>query len=139
LNVQGTVRSLPDQGDEAEVLIGDVRLRIDAGRLSPAEAPEPEGVESAISEIGLDLGPVMSTVELDLRGMRADEALISVEEFLDKALRDGLSSVRIIHGKGTGVLRQAVRDLLEHHPLAKSFQAEAPDRGGSGATAVELV
>ena len=137
LNVQGTVRLLPEQGDEAEVLIGDVRLRVDVDRLSAAQPPEEAETEVA-AEIGYDLGPVISTAELDLRGMRAEEALIEVEEFLDKALRDGLSSVRIIHGKGTGVLRQAVRELLEHHPLARSFAAETPARGGSGATAVEL-
>ncbi len=138
LNVQGTVRSLPQQGEQAEVLIGDVRLRIDVERLSAAESPEEEASEVA-NGIGYDLGPVISTAELDLRGMRAEEALIQVEEFLDKALRDGLSTVRIIHGKGTGVLRQAVRELLEHHPLARSFAAETPDKGGSGATAVELM
>ena len=136
LNVQGTVRTLPDQGDEAEVVVGSVRLRIDVRRLS--HALEPEETSPEAPAVGYDLGPVMSAVELDLRGMRAEEALIEVEEFLDKALRDGLSSVRIIHGKGTGVLRQAVRELLEHHPLARRFRSETPDRGGSGATAVEL-
>ena len=136
LNVQGTLQTLPDQGDEAEVLVGNVRLRIDVHRLS--HAGEPEETEPEAPSVGYDLAPGMSSVELDLRGMHAEEALIEVEEFLDKALRDGLSSVRIIHGKGTGVLRQAVRELLEHHPLARSFSTEAPNRGGSGATAVEL-
>ena len=50
-----------------------------------------------------------------------------------------MSSVRIIHGKGTGALRRAVRELLEDHPLAKSFATEAPERGGDGATVVELL
>ena len=88
--------------------------------------------------MGFDLGPSLTTVELDLRGTRAEAALIRVEEFLDKALRDGLSTVRIIHGHGTGALRQAVRELLERHPLAKSFAPESPERGGDGATVVEL-
>jgi DNA mismatch repair protein MutS2 len=139
LNVQGTVQVLPEDGGEAEVAIGSVRLRVDVTRLShvlaseAAEEPEPEA-----PSIGYDLGPAITSFELDLRGMRAEEALISVEDFLDRALRDGLSEVRIIHGKGTGVLRQAVRELLEHHPLAKSFRQETPEQGGSGATAVEL-
>jgi DNA mismatch repair protein MutS2 len=136
LNVQGTVQTLPGNGGEAEVAIGSVRLRLDVTRLTHAQAqeePEPEVVS-----IGYDLGPAVTSFELDLRGMRAEEALIEVEEFMDRALRDGLSEVRIIHGKGTGVLRQAVREHLEHHPLAKSFRQETPDQGGSGATAVEL-
>ena len=137
LNVTGTVRSLPETGDEAEVLIGSVRLRLAMSRLMRVEVSEDVEPESA--EIAYDLGPAMATVELDLRGMGAEDALIRVEEFLDRALRDGLSSVRIIHGKGTGALRQAVRELLEHHPLARSFGPETPDRGGNGATAVELM
>ena len=136
LNVQGTVQALPENGVEAEVAIGSVRLRVDVARLSHAQAPEE--LEPEVVSIGYDLGPAVTSFELDLRGMRAEEALIEVEEFLDRALRDGLSEVRIIHGKGTGVLRQAVREHLEHHPLAKSFRQETPDQGGSGATAVEL-
>lgn len=136
LNVQGTVQALPENGGEAEVAIGSVRLRVDVARLSHAQAPEEP--EPEVVSIGYDLGPAVTSFELDLRGMRAEEALIEVEKFLDRALRDGLSEVRIIHGKGTGVLRQAVREHLEHHPLAKSFRQETPDQGGSGATAVEL-
>jgi DNA mismatch repair protein MutS2 len=139
LNVQGTVQVLPVGSGEAEVAIGSVRLRVDVARLSHASAPEtPDEPEAEVVSIGYALGPAITSFELDLRGMRAEEALISVEDFLDRALRDGLSEVRIIHGKGTGVLRQAVRELLEHHPLAKSFRQETPDQGGSGATAVEL-
>ncbi len=136
LNVQGTVQALPENGGEAEVAIGSVRLRVDVARLSHAQAPEEP--EPEVVSIGYDLGPAVTSFELDLRGVRAEEALIEVEKFLDRALRDGLSEVRIIHGKGTGVLRQAVREHLEHHPLAKSFRQETPDQGGSGATAVEL-
>ena len=53
-------------------------------------------------------------------------------------MRDGFSSVRIIHGKGKGVLRNAVREHLNRHPLARSFEAEARERGGDGATLVQL-
>ena len=137
LNVQGTVVSLPDKGGEAEVAIGEVRFSLDVHRLSQAQ--EAEAREPTDSGIRYDLGPVLGTAELDLRGWRVEDAKIRIEEFLDKAVRDGLSSVRIIHGKGTGALRQASRELLEGHPLAKSFAPEAPDRGGDGATVVELM
>jgi DNA mismatch repair protein MutS2 len=136
LNVQGTVVSLPDKGGEAEVAIGEVRFSLDVHRLSQAE--EAEAREPHDSGISYDLGPVLATADLDLRGWRVEDAKIRIEEFLDKAVRDGLSSVRIIHGKGTGALRQAARELLEGHPLAKSFAPEAPDRGGDGATVVDL-
>ena len=134
LNLRGTVVSIPDQGAQVEVRVGNVRLRVEASRLIPVER-QPETEAPAVR---VRLGPTLSSMELDLRGLRADEALLRLEEFLDHAVRDGLTSVRIIHGRGTGVLRQVVRDHLTRHPLARSFAAETRERGGNGATAVEL-
>ncbi len=140
LGVQGTVRALPDENGELEVAVGDVRLRVDLGRVRRVEPQDERSDEKAEpSKVTAQLGPMLGTIELDLRGEGAEDALVKVEVFLDKALRDGLISVRIVHGKGTGVLREAVRGLLEHHPLVKSFDLEAPERGGDGATAVELM
>lgn len=136
MSVQGVVESVDVRGEEAEVSVGSVRLRVDLGRLTHAEEPEADVEEPA--GVGLDLGPVLGTMELDLRGMQAEDASIRADEFLDRAMRDGLRSVRIVHGKGTGVLREVVRELLERHPLVKSFSSETPMNGGSGATSVEL-
>ncbi len=135
INVRGTVVSMPGQGREAEVAIGDVRLRMDLRRLSRVD-DLPEPVEPAV---GLDLQPALGTTELDVRGERAQEALLRLEQFLDRAVRDGLSSVRIIHGRGTGALRSAVREYLTHHELSKSYAPEPRERGGDGVTVVELV
>ena len=135
LNLKGQVLSVSEEEGEAEVSVGKVRLRIDLARLSLAAEEDAEKPPPAISA---NLGPSLDSLELDIRGFRAEEALISLEQFLDKAVRDGLSSVRIIHGKGTGALREAVREHLERHPLARSFESEPRERGGSGATAVEL-
>ena len=134
LNMNGTVASVSESTREAEVNVGKIRLRIDLARLSRVESP-PEDNEP---EVGLDLGPSLLTSELDVRGLRAEETLMRLEEFLDMAVRDGLSSVRVIHGRGTGVLRQVVREHVARHPLVKSFEPEARERGGDGATAVEL-
>ena len=135
LNLKGTVVTLPEQGNEAEVNIGKVRLRIDLSRLDRIE----ELLEAdKTPDIHFELGPSLGTMELDLRGLRAEESLVRLEEFLDNAVRDGLSTVRIIHGRGTGVLRQVVREHLTRHSLVRSFEAETRERGGSGATSVEL-
>ena len=134
LNLRGTVESVSEQSRQAEVQIGKVRLRMGLSRLTRVdEQPEAES-----ARVYVDLGPSLSTNELDIRGTRVEEALVRLEEFLDKAVRDGLSTVRIIHGRGTGALRQAVREHLTHHPLAQSFAAEVRDLGGNGATAVDL-
>ncbi len=135
LNLKGSVVSLPEQGSEAEVNIGKVRLRIDLRRLSRTEETVQEDEEPGVR---FELGPALGTTELDLRGLRAADALIRLEEFLDSAVRDGLGAVRVIHGRGTGALRDAVRDHLSHHSLVRSFERETPERGGNGATAVEL-
>jgi DNA mismatch repair protein MutS2 len=138
LNVRGTVVDVPERGGEIEVAIGNVRFRLDSRRLTLSESQGPQDREGGPPDLHFDLGPGLETMELDVRGARAQDALLSVEEFLDKALRDGMSSVRIVHGKGTGALRRAVRELLESHPLAKSFAPEAPESGGDGATIVQL-
>ena len=137
LNVRGRVVAAPEEEDEVEVAVGGVRLKLDPQRLTPVEAQEDES--SPPAGVAYDLGPMLTTAELDLRGMRVEEALVRVEEFLDRAVRDGLSMVRIVHGKGTGALRQAVRELLAGHPLARSHAPEAAERGGDGATTVSLL
>ena len=136
MSVQGLVEVVDERAGEAEVSVGNVRLRVALGRVTHAAEPESEG--ESPPGVGLDLGPVLGTMEIDLRGMQADDASIRTDEFLDRAVRDGLRSVRIIHGKGTGVLRRVIRELLERHPLVKSFGSETPLNGGSGATSVEL-
>ena len=136
LGVRGTVVSIPDEGREVEVAVGDVHFRLEARRLEPAhEEPEAEPTDTRIQ---YGLGPMLGTTELHVRGLRAEDALLKVDDFLDKAVRDGLTSVRIIHGRGTGALRQAVRELLENHPLARSFAPELQEKGGNGVTVVEL-
>ena len=134
LDMVGQVLSVSGDEAEAEVSLGKVRLRIDTGRLKIVDAPE----RDEPTAVSVSLGPVLPSADLDIRGFRADEALAALEQFLDRAMRDGLGSVRVIHGKGTGALRQAVREHLERHPLARSFESEEPNRGGSGVTAVKL-
>jgi DNA mismatch repair protein MutS2 len=76
--------------------------------------------------------------ELDLHQMTVDEALPLLEEFLHRAYRAGHYQVWIIHGKGSGTLRQAVKEYLQGHTLVKSFHLADRWHGGIGATEVEL-
>ncbi len=77
-------------------------------------------------------------VELNLHGLTVDEALLKLDSFLNEAFMAGRYEVCIVHGKGTGVLRQAVRARLRHHPLVKSYRAGDQREGGAGVTVVEL-
>ena len=134
LNLGGVLVSLPENGSDAEVGIGNVRIQVQPSRLSLIE----QQPEQSKPEVSIKIGPMLDSTELDVRGMRADESLAELELFLDKAVRDGFNSVRVIHGRGKGILRNAVREHLTRHPLARSFEAEARERGGDGATLVHL-
>jgi DNA mismatch repair protein MutS2 len=76
--------------------------------------------------------------ELHLRQLTIDEALPKLDKYLNNAFMAGLSKVSIIHGKGTGALRQAVRKKLDKHPLVESYRPAGYGEGSGGVTIVEL-
>ena len=76
--------------------------------------------------------------EIEVRGQTIDEAIPTVEQYIDEAFRAGLPWARIIHGKGTGTLRRQVRDLLSKHPLVKSYEEAKREEGGEGVTIAHL-
>ncbi|MGA8849443.1 MAG: Smr/MutS family protein [Dehalococcoidia bacterium] len=77
--------------------------------------------------------------ELSLRRLTVDEALYQLDQYLYDAFMGGLSSVRIVHGKGTGKLRRAVHESLAKHPLVKSYRLGDYGEGDYGVTIVELI
>ena len=77
-------------------------------------------------------------MELDLRGHMADEALLRLDQYLDQAFLAQLPWVRIIHGRGSGVLRQTVRQELNRHPMISSYRAGREGEGGDGVTIAKL-
>ena len=124
-----------DSQDRVEVLLGTMRAKIPVYQLER----QAEGHPSAASQgVYLDRAPRKpANADLDLRGLRGDEALSRVDEALNDAALDGAGTGRIIHGKGTGALRQAIREYLGGHPLVASAQnGEGP--GGDGITVAEL-
>ena len=76
--------------------------------------------------------------EIDLHRLTVDEAVPKLDEFLYKAYKAGYFRVWVIHGKGTGILRQEMRRYLSKHPLVRTQRPADPQRGGAGATQVEL-
>jgi len=82
--------------------------------------------------------PTRADVSLDLHGLRLEEALEKVEEFLNNAVLAGFDEVVIYHGVGKGILAKGVKELLERHPLVKSFENAPPSMGGIGAKIVRL-
>ena len=77
--------------------------------------------------------------EVYLRQLTVDDALLKLDKYLNDAFMAGLYQIRVIHGKGTGTLRQVIREQLAKHPLVKSYRAGDYGEGGAGVTMVELV
>ena len=73
-----------------------------------------------------------------MRGQTVDEAIPTVDQYIDQAYRAALPWVRVIHGRGTGTLRRQVRELLAKHPLVKSYETGKREEGGEGVTVVHL-
>lgn len=130
-------RVLRVDGAEAEVQVGRVRTQVEVSELERRKVEREEAVPEAVQ---ITAAPAASPGRrIDLRGRTVDETLIELDRYLDQATRAGLSQVQIIHGKGTGALRRAVREALADHPLVSSFQGGDLKEGGEGVTVVELV
>ncbi len=138
LGFRGVVLTEADASDRVEVQVGSARLRLEASRLRRAGEPvaEQEG-RSSVSLAYPAESPRVSE-QIDLRGERAHEALEKLDQWLDAALAQGLSNVRIVHGKGTGALRRAVWRHLASSAAVASYEFAPRERGGDGATEAAL-
>jgi DNA mismatch repair protein MutS2 len=126
----------PDEKGELEVRLGPLRSRIKLSQVERVQRPAPSKAQGAIST---NVAPARAVPpEIEVRGQTIDEAIPTVEQYIDEAFRAGLPWARIIHGKGTGTLRRQVRALLGKHPLVKSYEEARPEEGGEGVTIAHL-
>ncbi len=136
------------QGDMAEIVSGQMHMRMqvsnltvvsnhEAKRLSRSERlMRKSGVDSAVENMKRHRSDFSST--LDIRGERVLDAMKKVEQYLDEAMMLNVGSVRILHGTGTGALKEAIRDYLKRMKMIRSFHDEDIQLGGAGITVVEL-
>ena len=128
--MRGTIASI--EGEEAEVVVaGGLRVRLPPAKLRPSATSEAAD-EPVVRVVASARGDASD--QLDVRGLRADEAREAVRSFVDDAALAGLREVRVVHGRGTGALRTAVRAELSAHPLVERHETESAD----GATTVVL-
>lgn len=152
LGQRGTVTSATPGRDEIEIQVGALRMRTRRADLRPVQAGQGQGdapgaagggsrQERAPVGAGVRVsrhdGPA-PRIEVDMRGWRADEVAPELDRYLHDAYMANMPFVRVIHGKGTGALRQVVRDELASNPLVSSFHTAAQQEGGDGVTVVEL-
>jgi DNA mismatch repair protein MutS2 len=131
----GTLLSDPRDG-AAQVQMGLLKLTVAVDQLQPAQA-KPSTPPTRHTTSSLQKAQTART-EIHLRAMRAEDAERELESFLDDAVLGGLASVRIVHGKGEGILRNLTREMLRRHPHVKSFRDGEAGEGGHGVTIAVL-
>lgn len=143
LSTVGKIESM--DGKNATVIFGGMRTKMPASRLEYADMAEAKKEDvapvfnvSRETRETIDNRKLNFHQDLDVRGMRGDEALNAVMYFIDDACLVGMSRVRILHGKGNGILRQLIRQYLATVPSVTSFRDEHVQFGGAGITVVDI-
>ncbi len=138
-DVVGVVQSV--KGRKAQVAFGQILTTVDRERLTVVsnneyrEATRPQSARTVVS-VDISARKLNFRDHIDVRGMRAAEALDAVQDFIDNALMVGVGSVTILHGKGTGALKEEIRRYLRTIPEVAGATDEHADRGGAGITIV---
>jgi DNA mismatch repair protein MutS2 len=128
------------EGDTLEVMLGNFKTRVNRDEVEwigrgRETVAGPATTGASVWKVGVRESPGM---QLDLRGWRAEQVIPELERYLNDAYLSGLRTVRIVHGKGTGVLRQVVREYLEGTSLVENFETADVREGGDGATVAYL-
>jgi DNA mismatch repair protein MutS2 len=135
LDQKGQVLSTPDDDGNVMMQVGIMKVNVHISNLRETDENIREEVKSN-KKVNLRTAAVSS--ELDLRGQNSEEAVLETDMYLDNAFLAGLNEVTIIHGKGTGTLRNSIHQLLRRHPHVKTFRLGKFGEGESGVTVVEI-
>lgn len=134
---EGVAMSMVDEAGRVEVQFGSIRMKVTVDRIDRVGSSEPNQIVT-LPAPERPRPTVHVPLELDLRGQRAEAALERFETYIDQAFQAGMPFVRIIHGKGTGALRAAIREAMRANPLVRSFETPAQNEGGEGVTVAIL-
>ena len=141
LHQKVTVVTLPDKNKKLTVDMGSMKMQVKQDELAVLDENYKEPTKAKIpgtSFKSFELKKYSLSQTLDLRGYRVEEALDEVEDYLDKASLANLTPVYIIHGHGTGALKQAVRDFLKTSPYVAKFRVGGESEGGDGVSVVDI-
>jgi DNA mismatch repair protein MutS2 len=137
---RGTLLKIKDQGRRAEVQMGPKRVEVDMESLELLPDQKSVSARAHRSNTIRVFREEAETCQqrLHLVGLRVDEAIPLLDKTIDRAILDGYNQIHVVHGHGTGRLRQAVQEFLTEHAIVKGFHAEKQGAGGTGVTVVEL-
>ena len=137
VGMSATVLSVSEERGLVEVHAGKVKMILNLDSVEK-RMPSTGAVKPGGAVITRKLSKPSISLELDLRGKRAEEVELALDDYLNETSLYGLSQVRIIHGIGTGTVRQIVREVLASHPLVASFRTGEKGEGGDGVTIVSM-
>lgn len=139
LNENGYVQTLPDKNGNLQIKIGIMKVTSHISDIIRIENIIDKSKENTIkiNKAFISTNKTYSN-KIDVRGMNSEEAIYEIDKFIDDSFIVNLNEITIIHGKGTGILRNAVKDFLKKHKLVKSFEFGKLNEGGDGATIVKL-
>ncbi|WIV11398.1 endonuclease MutS2 [Proteiniborus sp. MB09-C3] len=137
LNQEGVVLNEPDEAGNAMVQVGIMKLNVHISTLARSGKDEKAKNKTAVKSIVKSKSSFVKN-ELDLRGKNLEEAMLDVDKYLDDVYIAGLKTVYIIHGKGTGILREGITQLLKGHKHVKTHRLGNYGEGGTGVTVVEI-
>lgn len=135
-DTKAIVLTTPDNKGDVQVQAGIMKITVNIKDLRASKENKAEKKKSNKKSLNLNLRNIASSC--DLRGMDSEEAVYTADKYLDDAYIGGLGEVTIIHGKGTGILRKSINDMLKRHPHVKSYRLGEYGEGGTGVTVVEL-
>jgi DNA mismatch repair protein MutS2 len=135
LNQKVVILTMPDSRGDVQVEAGIMKINVKLKDLRKSKETK-EVKQKTRREVNLNTKSVSSSV--DLRGLDAEEACYNADKYLDEAYLGGLGEVSLIHGKGTGILRKSINDMLKNHPHVKSYRLGEYGEGGTGVTVVQL-
>ena len=136
LNKVGTVITAPDDKGNLDVQVGIMKVNVHISTLRRVSGDNEKSTVKSKNIIGTKSKTIKN--EIDLRGKNIEEAIIDIDKYLDDSYIAGLKEVYIIHGKGTGALRDGVKSYLRGHRHVKGFRAGKYGEGGDGVTVVEI-
>ena len=127
------------KNNKAVVIVGSVRMTVNRADLTVVNAPKKEKTKGGIHLIKDDEKLTgESLYGIDIRGKRAEEALSIVRQYIDNALISKTVHLKILHGTGSGILREVIREYLSSSEYVKNFKDERIELGGAGITLLEL-
>ena len=138
LDQEASVLSLPDADGNVFVQAGIIKSKVNVKKLRPSE----KGPKSTINNVKISVNTKIKAQEISpeimLRHMHVEEALYTLDKYINDAILANLTTIRIVHGKGEGILRKAVHEYLKNHPNVKSYRLGQYGEGDLGVTIAEL-